>query len=61
MKIYLSLMLFGISTYLFPKEEMTNVLEGTVSYISSQNIYVKFNTTEGIETGDTLFLKINNS
>ncbi len=33
------------------------MLEGSVSYISSQNIYVKFNSTEGIETGDTLFIK----
>ncbi len=39
---------------------MTKVLEGTVSYISSQNIYVKFKNTEGIETGDTLFIKDKN-
>jgi hypothetical protein len=31
-------------------------IEGTVSYKSSQNIYVKFNTTTGIESGDTLFV-----
>ena len=40
---------------------MTNVLEGTVSYISSQNIYVKFKSTEGIEAGDTLFIKEKNN
>ena len=61
MKIYLLIMFLGVSTSLFAKEEMTNILEGTVSYISSQNIYVKFSSTEGIETGDTLFLKINNN
>ena len=33
------------------------MLEGTVSYLSSQNVYVKFKSTEGIEVGDTLFLK----
>jgi hypothetical protein len=33
------------------------VLEGNVSYISSQNIYVKFENTKGIEIGDTLFIK----
>jgi len=32
-------------------------LQGTVSYISGQNIYVKFESTEGIENGDTLFVK----
>ena len=50
-----------ITVSLFAKGEMTKVLEGTVSYISSQNIYVKFKTTEGIETGDTLFIKDKNN
>lgn len=31
---------------------------GTVTYKSSQNIYVKFENTEGISQGDTLFQKI---
>ena len=31
--------------------------EGRVSYITGQNIYVKFETTEGIENGDTLFMQ----
>ena len=30
--------------------------EGVVSYITSQNIYVKFRTTTGISIGDTLFV-----
>jgi len=30
--------------------------KGKVSYISSQNVYVKFESTEGINIGDTLFL-----
>ena len=57
MKIYLIALVFICSNSLFPKEEMTTILEGTVSYISSQNIYVKFNNTEGVEAGDTLFIK----
>ena len=32
-----------------------NPLEGSVSYVSSQNVYVKFQSTEGIQAGDTLF------
>ena len=34
------------------------VLEkGAVSYVSTQNVYVKFSSTEGINIGDTLYLK----
>ena len=31
-------------------------VEGSVSYISSQNVYVKFRSTENITVGDTLFI-----
>jgi hypothetical protein len=31
-------------------------LEGKVSFISSQNVYVRFKSTDGISPGDTLFL-----
>jgi hypothetical protein len=31
------------------------LLQGTASYVSSQNVYVKFASTEGIAVGDTLF------
>jgi hypothetical protein len=61
MKIYLLTLVLVCSNLLFPKEELTRVLEGTVSYISSQNIYVKFKSTEGIEAGDTLFIKEKNN
>jgi hypothetical protein len=37
-----------------------NIITGTVSYLSSQNIYVKFENTDGIEIGDTLFIKEKN-
>ena len=33
--------------------------EGLVSYITTQNIYVKFQSTEGMSIGDTLFCKQN--
>ena len=36
-----------------------NLQEGLVSYISGQNIYVKFLSTSGIENGDTLFITKN--
>ena len=31
--------------------------EGTVSYITSQNVYVKFASTDGFTAGDTLFIR----
>ncbi len=40
------------------KGQVTTVTtEGTVSYITSQNIYVKFKSTENIAIGDTLFIR----
>ena len=36
------------------------IVKGTISYLSSQNVYVKFETTEGIKVGDTLFVARNN-
>jgi hypothetical protein len=34
-------------------------LSGQVSFISSQNVYVKFKSTAGISTGDTLYIQAN--
>jgi len=36
------------------------VLKGSISYITSQNVYVKFENTAGIHIGDTLFIARNN-
>ncbi len=36
------------------------VLKGSISYITSQNVYVKFENTDGIHMGDTLFIARNN-
>ena len=33
---------------------------GVVTYKSSQNVYVKFENTSGINQGDTLFIGMNN-
>lgn len=37
----------------------TTRLEGTVSYVTSKNVYVKFSSTEGIKIGDTLYVSKN--
>ncbi|PLX10060.1 MAG: hypothetical protein C0598_11235 [Marinilabiliales bacterium] len=34
---------------------------GSISYISGSSVYVKFNSTEHISIGDTLFVEVNNS
>ena len=35
----------------------SELVKGTVSYVSSQNVYVKFASTKKINIGDTLFLQ----
>lgn len=50
---------FGLlfcSNFLFAQKEAV-VEKGIVTYVSSQNVYVKFSSTEHINKGDTLFLK----
>ncbi len=59
MKTILVISLFLVANYLSAQTDTKKVIEGSISYISSQNIYVKFNSTDGVETGDTLFLKDN--
>ncbi len=44
------------SAILFGQKE-TVLLSGKASYVSSLSVYVKFASTEGIEKGDTLFIK----
>lgn len=50
--------LTGTDFHLFAQESVSNI-EGLVSYITGKNIYVKFINTDGIENGDTLFIKEN--
>lgn len=37
--------------------QKTDTIKGYVSFLSSKNIYVKFESTKSIKTGDTLFIK----
>ncbi|WP_321368050.1 hypothetical protein [uncultured Draconibacterium sp.] len=41
-------------------QESANLKEGKVSYITGENIYVRFASTEQIENGDTLFVQNEN-
>ncbi len=41
-------------------QTISEPVEGSVSYATSQNVYVKFQSTENINIGDTLFIKQGN-
>ncbi len=55
--ILLLLSCISFNTY---AQTISNELQGSVSFISSQHIYVKFVTTTGIHSGDTLYISKNN-
>lgn len=42
-------------------QENKGLVEGEVSYTTGQNIYTKFESTQGIERGDTLFVRNENT
>jgi len=45
--------------YVFPLfGQNVDLNKGSVSYITSQSVYTKFNSTDGINEGDTLYLNI---
>jgi hypothetical protein len=54
-KVILTLIVLVLSTGIQAQIKFEN-LSGQVSFISSQNIYVKFKSTTGISAGDTLFI-----
>lgn len=55
-KILFLILIICVNT--FPQLLLKNELRpGKVTFISSQNVYVKFESTAGIETGDTLYIK----
>ena len=54
--IYISI---SLATNAFSQNEQT-IIKGTISYLNGQNVYVKFENTEGIRVGDSLFVARNN-
>jgi len=55
MKNAITIFFFLVCTGAAFGQKDTVLLKGVVSYVSSQNVYVKFASTEGINTGDTLY------
>ena len=60
MKQTLSLLLL-IATLVVTGQDNNQTREGTISYITTQSIYVKFSSTEHLSEGDTLFIKSGDS
>lgn len=54
MRLLVTLVPFFFSAFLVAQNE-TTLVKGTVSYVSSLSVYVKFPSTEGINKGDTLY------
>jgi len=52
-----TVLLFFFIFILMPGQQVKENLSGQVSFISTQNIYVKFKSTSGISAGDTLFVQ----
>lgn len=52
---FLLLIFLAFSLSVF-SQSMYDEIQGSVSYISTQNVYVKFVSTKGIQIGDTLYL-----
>ncbi len=46
-----------ISTSVLKGQESQEIREGTVTYITSQSVYIKFSTTRDIEPGDTIYIQ----
>ncbi len=55
-QVILTLIVLVLSTEIHAQIKFEN-LSGQVSFLSSQNIYVKFKSTMGISAGDTLFFQ----
>lgn len=49
------------SSFILSQTTDNKAVKGTVSFVSSQLIYAKFESTEGIKTDDTLYLKISSA
>ncbi|MBT3383084.1 MAG: hypothetical protein HN410_05135 [Prolixibacteraceae bacterium] len=55
-KLLIQMVVFSLGLVFQVSGQEPKIIEGAVSYISGQSIYVKFESTQGIENGDTLFM-----
>jgi hypothetical protein len=59
MRYFIYIFLFSIVSLEVNSQTLNQSLSGKVSFISPQNVYVRFKTTDGISQGDTLFILSN--
>ncbi len=57
MKYMFSIFIFMVTGLCLKGQVVDQSSGGTVSYITSQNIYIKFKSTENLAVGDTLFVQ----
>ncbi|MBI9035605.1 MAG: hypothetical protein JEZ03_14170 [Bacteroidales bacterium] len=60
MRYLFSILIFILSGSCLMSQQIQEPERGTVSYVTSQNVYVKFNSTKNISVGDTLFISEKN-
>ena len=56
MRYIIYIIILAVLSISLEAQTVSDNLQGKVSFISSQNIYVRFKSTEGITAGDTLFM-----
>ena len=57
---YILIIVFFFSGISLFGQNTGELLKGKVSYVSTQHVYVQFESTEGIHVGDTLFVSKDN-
>lgn len=60
MKRQILFIVFILNSIMLAQTTEREIKEGSVTFISSQNIYVKFENTDGLEAHDTLYIKSGN-
>lgn len=60
MRHYLLIILIFSTVWNLQGQTEESFLEGSISYVTSQSVYVKFSSTKNIQAGDTLYLKQDN-
>ena len=56
MRTTILLIMLSVVSISLVAQTKVNIIKGNVSYVTSQNIYVKFKSTKNIKIGDTLFI-----
>ena len=59
MRIYTTIIVLFFLTRVVSAQEKKREIEGTVSYLTAQNVYVKFLSAKGIKPGDKIFIRKN--